>query len=100
MLTNKFGYLYIQCDEYKSNEFLGENAKIKAIRWQLVADGATNLMYKKCRSTFGGKDYMIYFDYKGITYSVLLSLLLKTLDGKYTTFAERVYDLSKHKALF
>ena len=101
MLVNKFGYLYIKFDKYKSNEFMGEKARLKAIKWQLLEDGASNLKAQANYSFFGYKnDYFLSFDYRGSTYRILLSMLYTLLDGEKETFAEIVVDWSKYKPKF
>ena len=101
MLKNKLGRLYIKFDKYTSGEFVGENARLKAIKWQLVEDGATNLRAKLNRSYFGYKnDYFIFFDYRANTYRILLSQLYKLLDGKKEMFADKVHDWSKYATKF
>ena len=93
MLKNKFGSLYIKFDKYQSSEFIGENARLKAIKLQLIEDGASNLKAKRNRSYFGYKnDYFIFFDYRGITYRILLSQLYKLLDGTKEMFADKVLN--------
>ena len=101
MLEHKFGYLYVSFDKCRSSEFIGKNARLKAIKMQLEEDGATNLKAKRCTSYFNREgDHFIYFDFENVTYRILLSLLFKLLDGKHSSSADKIHDWSKYGRVF